>query len=50
MPKACVDKLIEQGVKPAIAHKLCYPKGKKYAKSGNSPKSAGKSKPKSSSY
>ena len=50
MPKACVDRLIKDGHSPEAAHKLCYPKGKKYAKSGNSPKSAGKSKPKSSSY
>ena len=50
MPKACVDKLIEQGVKPAIAHKLCYPRGKKYAKSGNSPKSSGNPKSKPTSY
>jgi len=48
MPKACVDKLIEQGVKPKTAHKLCYTNGKNSVKSGNSPKSSGKPKSKPS--
>ena len=48
MPKACVDRLIEQGVKPKTAHKLCYTNGKNSVKSGNSPKSSGKPKSKPS--
>ena len=50
MPKACVDRLIKQGKSPEEAHKLCYPRGKKYAKSGNSPKSSGNPKSKPTSY
>ena len=46
MPKACVDELIKQGVKPKTAHKLCYGGGKGSAKGGSNSKSAGKSKSK----
>ena len=44
MPKACVDRLIKQGNSPEAAHKICYSNGKNSVKSGNSPKSAGKTK------